>query len=262
MLNDATHNATLPDGSQASAVDQVVGSLRDLIRDQALIIGDVLPSEMELAASLGASRNTVREAIRILKAYGVVESRKKVGAVLTDRRQAAIMEAFSFAIDLSAETFRDIQGFRRLIEMNLFDMVAPALPQVARGPLLADMAALNAAMGTATDPLEAARLDYRFHKALIDAAGNRTLSEMYAMLKPVIRRVMETGKTQARALDAATSEHAALLDAMRDDDGLAFRYHISRHLDAGLDFIPAKKPAQPSRRAAAPNDPRNPGGSQ
>ncbi|MBA1914608.1 FadR family transcriptional regulator, partial [Escherichia coli] len=81
-------------------------------------LGDALPSEAELASMFGASRNTVREAIRILKAYGIVESRQKVGAVITDRRQQALMDLFSFAIDISAESFLDIQGFRRLIEVN------------------------------------------------------------------------------------------------------------------------------------------------
>ncbi len=242
MLADAAEIAEqgAPDSGAGSAVDQVVDSLRTLIREGGLSVGDVLPSEVDLAARLGSSRNTVREAIRILKAYGVVESRQKVGAVLTDRRQAAIMDAFSFAIDLSAETFRDVQGFRRLIEMNLGEIIVGKIP----ADTLADMAGFNDQMALATDPLQAAQLDYAFHKALIDAAGNRTLSEMYAMLKPVVQRVMETGKTERRALDAASTEHAAILEALHAKDRLAFAYHMSRHLDAGLEFIPPERPAR------------------
>ena len=219
---------------RGSAVDQVVDRIRDLIRDRGLTVGDVLPAEMELAAMSGASRNTVREAIRILKAYGIVESRQKVGAVITDRRQAAVMDVFSFAIDLSADTFRDVQGFRRLIEASLGDLLIGRIPESA----LREMEALNEQMAGADDALEAARLDYLFHKVLIDAAGNRTLSETYLMLKPVIRKVMEAGKSQRQGIDTASSSHKQIIAALRDEDRLAYAYQMSRHLDYGLAFVP------------------------
>ena len=65
-----------------------------------------------------AARNTVREAIRILKAYGVVEVRPKIGAVIVNRHTDAVLDLFSFHMRLSPDTFRDIQGFRRLIKWD------------------------------------------------------------------------------------------------------------------------------------------------
>ncbi|MBH0238311.1 FadR/GntR family transcriptional regulator [Methylobrevis albus] len=224
-------------GSEAasgSAVDQVVAAIRALIRERGLGVGDVLPSEAELGAMVGAGRNTVREAIRILKAYGIVESRQKVGAVITDRRREAVMDVFSFAIDISAATFRDVQGFRRLVEVNLAETLIGRLPAAT----LAAMAAENAAMAAAEDPAAAARHDYAFHRLLVEAAGNRTLAEVYAILRPVVQRLMETGKTERRARDGAFREHAAILDALGTGDRLGYAYHMNRHLDAGLEFLP------------------------
>src|SRR5277367_5375891 len=83
------------------SVDQVVDHLRDFIREQGLREGAVLPPEAELAKLFGSSRNTVREAIRTLKAYGLIESRRRVGAVIIDRRQEAMMNLFSFAVDVN-----------------------------------------------------------------------------------------------------------------------------------------------------------------
>jgi DNA-binding FadR family transcriptional regulator len=226
-----------PPQERGSAVDAVVDEIRSMIRDRGLTVGDALPSEIELAVMFGASRNTVREAIRTLKAYGVVESRQKVGAVLTDRRQAAVMDLFSFAIDVSAETFRDIQGFRRLIEMNLGD----ALIGGAAQGFVADAAEINDRLALETDPIEASRLDFRFHQTLVEAVGNRTLCEIYGILEPVIRKVMELGKTQRVAIHHAADEHRGILDALREGDRLAFAYRMHRHLDAGLQYIPAAK---------------------
>lgn len=220
---------------RTSAVDEAVASIRELIRDRALGIGDALPSEIELAERFGASRNTVREAVRTLKAYGVVASRPKVGAVLIDGRRAAMHNLLATTTEISAETFRDIQGFRRLTEMTLADRLVGQMPEAA----LDAMAAANAAMLETRDPVTASACDFAFHMALIEAAGNRTLAEVYGMLKPVICRLMETGKSQRQVLHGAAAEHTRILDALATGDRIGFLYHMDRHLDAGLKVLPA-----------------------
>lgn len=219
--------------NRASAVDDVVRQIRGLIRERGLGVGDVLPSEVELAAMFDSSRNTVREAFRTLKAYGVAESRQKVGAVLTDQHQNAMRDLFSFAMEISVDAFRDIQGYRRLTEMNLFDLLADRLT----GEALAEMEAANAAILIAEDAERASELDFEFHRLLVDAAGNRTLSETYGMLKPVIQRLMLAGKSHRLTLEAVAAEHRDILQALRDRDRIAFVYHMDRHLSAGLEFI-------------------------
>jgi len=220
-------------GNRASAVDDVVRQIRRLIRERGLGVGDVLPSEVELAAMFDSSRNTVREAFRTLKAYGVAESRQKVGAVLTDQHQNAMRDLFSFAMEISVDAFRDIQGYRRLTEMNLFDLLADRLTD----QVLAEMEAANAAILTVEDAERASELDFQFHRLLVDAAGNRTLSETYGMLKPVIQRLMLAGKSQRLTLETVVAEHGDILEALRDRDRIAFVYHMDRHLSAGLEFI-------------------------
>lgn len=221
-------------GARASAVDGMVQHIRGLIRDRGLTVGDVLPSEGELAVMFDSSRNTVREAFRTLKAYGVAESRQKVGAVLTDQHQEAMRDLFSFAMDISVDAFRDIQGYRRLTEMNLFDLLVGRVSEET----LVEMDAVNVCIGQAATPEEASDLDFQFHRLMVEAAGNRTLSETYSMLKPVIRRLMLAGKSQRLALEGVVAEHAAIVQALRQADRIAFVYHMNRHLDAGLEFIP------------------------
>nr|WP_210294183.1 FCD domain-containing protein [Rhizobium sp. BK060] len=223
--------------NRASAVDDVVRQIRVLIRERGLGVGDVLPSEVELATMFDSSRNTVREAFRTLKAYGVAESRQKVGAVLTDQHQNAMRDLFSFAMEISVDAFRDIQGYRRLTEMNLFDLLAERLT----GQALAEMEAVNAAILTAQNAERASELDFQFHRLLVDAAGNRTLSETYGMLKPVIQRLMLAGKSQRPTLQAVVAEHCDILQALSDRDRIAFVYHMDRHLSAGLEFISTEK---------------------
>lgn len=232
----------MEEGNKASAVDDVVRQIRALIRERGMGIGDVLPSEAELAAMFDSSRNTVREAFRTLKAYGVAESRQKVGAVLTGQHENAMRDLFSFAMEISVDAFLDIQGYRRLTEMNLFDL----LMERASEKIFAQMELVNDAIIAAESPEQASELDFQFHKLLVDAAGNRTLSATYGMLKPVIQRLMMAGKSQRLTLETVAIEHYAIVQALRSRDRIAFSYHMDRHLDAGLKFIPNASRLAPS----------------
>lgn len=217
----------------ASAVDVAVARIRKLIKARKLGIGDVLPSEAELALMFATGRNTIREAVRTLKAYGVVESRQKVGAIITDGRQVAMTDLFAFAMDISADSFQDIQGFRRLTEMNLGETLIGRITDTE----LDAMAEINGMMEASQDVDRASEFDFRFHQALVDAAGNRTLSEIYAMLRPVIRRLMKTGKSRRDALHAAAGDHRDILDALRHKDRIAYTHYMNRHLQSGLEYL-------------------------
>ena len=92
-----------------SAVDTVVNQIRALIADEGLKVGDSLPTERELCSLFNASRNTVREAMRIVKAYGLVEVRQKIGATIIDNRMSRAFELFSFnTMEVSRKTFSDV----------------------------------------------------------------------------------------------------------------------------------------------------------
>jgi DNA-binding FadR family transcriptional regulator len=222
-------------GEPGSAVDHAVGSIRELIRARSLKVGDALPTEMALAAMFGTGRNTIREAIRILKAYGIVESRQKIGTVITDRRWHAAMDLYSFGLDISAETFEDVQGFRRLIEINLADAI---FARIDAGTI-AELRRLNEELRGA-EVLHATELDFAFHTTLVETAGNRTLSDVYGIIRPIVMRLMELGKSVRVALDGTYLEHADIIAAIEARDRIAYAYHMSRHLRAGLRF--ARKP--------------------
>jgi DNA-binding FadR family transcriptional regulator len=236
-MEDGMTLAVIPIDEKGSAVDQAVDSIRSLMRDRNLVVGDALPSEVDLAAMFGTSRNTIREAIRMLKAYGIVESRQKVGAVITDRRQQALMELFSFAIDISEESFLDIQGFRRLIEVNLADQLFAHIGEED----ITRLEQINAGMKAAPELAEAASYDFKFHAALVGFAANRTLSQVYGILQPLLQRLMEAGKRSRVAIESAYEEHADIIRAIRERDRLGYAYHMNRHLHAGLRFIQPTK---------------------
>ena len=217
-----------------SAVHQLVGQMRDMIEAEGLVTGNSLPTERELSDRFGVGRNTVREAIGVLRAYGVIEVRPKVGAVLINRHVAAALDVFAFQLTISPETFSDIQGFRRLVEVTLFDALAPRITPTD----LSVLAAHNADMLNAQSVEASAAADYGFHLALIAIAGNATLRDVFRIMEPVVLRLMETGKaTRGRVL--AHESHVQIIKALTTGDRLAYQYFMTDHLQQGLGFIPA-----------------------
>ena len=223
-----------PNERGSSAVDIVVQQIKAYIQEHGLGPGSQLPSEREIGLMFDASRNTVREAFRTLKAFGVVDVRPKVGAVLVDAKMDAALDLFSFHLTFSREAFRDVQGFRKLIEVGSYDAIAEKIAPAD----LAHLRALNEAMGQAETAIGMAERDFDFHHDLLAIAGNDTVVKIYQIMKPMISRLMETGKAiGSKGLTMRT--HAEIVDALEAGDRLAFQYLMSSHLDHGLAFIPA-----------------------
>lgn len=213
-----------------SAVESLVEQIKTLIDAGNLGVGDPLPSERELCEMFSTSRTTVREAMRILKAYGVVDVRPKVGAVIIDRRMDAVFDLYAFnTLELSRQTYLDTQGFRQLIEVGAVE----ALFELATAE---DIAALRAANDAMRDEgaQSAARHDFRFHSRLVGILGNQQVAEIYRIMKPVMLRIMENGVARMKSNGANFDEHAAIVDALESRNRLAYQYHVSHHLEAGL----------------------------
>jgi GntR family transcriptional regulator, transcriptional repressor for pyruvate dehydrogenase complex len=225
---------------RVSAVDRLVEQIREMMTDRGLRIGDPVPTERELGEMFQAARNTVREALVVLRAYGLIETRPKVGAVVAAGHGEAIKRLFAFHQGISPDSFRDLQGFRRIIELGVGEQVILTATE-------ADFDALslvNDRLLTAASVTEAAQADYDFHEGIIALGGNRTTLAAYRMLSPVIVEVMQIGKS-ARPVQADThSAHAEIVAALRARDRVAYAYLMSRHLEFGLRFV------------AGANDPR------
>lgn len=214
-----------------SAVEALVGQIKALIDTRNLGVGDPLPSERELGEMFASSRTTVREAMRILKTYGVVDVRPKVGAVIIDRRMDAVFDLYAFnTLELTRQTYVETQGVRRLIEVGAVD----ALFERVVTADLAQLSAINDRMRDEIGIASTARQDYEFHLALVGIMGNSQVTQIYRLMKPVMLKIMENGVARRKAQGQNYEEHAGIVDALGSRDRLAFQYRVTQHLEAGL----------------------------
>ena len=97
-----------------SLVDQALEQLRTRIKDGAWEVGQRLPTEPELAAELGISRNTVREAMRVLAFAGLIEIRQGDGSYLRGR-----VDPMGTLRALSSCSLEQIRETRHILEVEV-----------------------------------------------------------------------------------------------------------------------------------------------
>jgi GntR family transcriptional regulator, transcriptional repressor for pyruvate dehydrogenase complex len=198
-----------------------------------LTVGSRLPAERALAEQLQVSRTSVREAIRILEAMGVVRagvgSGPEAGTVVTADPAAALGSALRLHVATSHLPVRDIVQTRVLLESWAAAHARPgAVALAAAAALLAEM---ESAQGT--DAFLA--LDARFHVALAEAAGNAVVGAMMGSLREAIQRyaaqltanLPDWGATAARL----RAEHAAILAAVNAGDGQRAAVLVAAHIE-------------------------------
>ena len=142
-------------------MDRLVEEIREMMTDRGLRIGDPVPTERELGEMFQAARNTVREALVVLRAYGMIETRPKIGAVVRGRHMARRSSGSSPSTTASRPTaFRDLQGFRRIIELGVGEQVILTATEADFDAL----ALVNDRLLTAASVTEAAQARLRFSR--------------------------------------------------------------------------------------------------
>lgn len=202
--------------------DSIARTIGIRIAAEQLLPGDLLSGEIEAAEQLEVSRTAYREAVRILSAKGMVESRTKTGTRVSPRSRWHILdpEVLGWFLETKpSETFvRDLFGLRMMVEPW-----AAAL--AARTRTRADVEAMGDALGTMgrlhLTTEEGRMADRAFHQAILAATGNEMIVALAPSVTAAIRwTTLFKHRTQRLPRDPMP-EHRAVFEAIRasDQDG-------------------------------------------
>ena len=159
----------------APLTDQAIAKIKALIVSGEFTAGAKLPKEQELAARLGLSRNSLREAVRALTMIGVLEPRVGDGTYVTSLEPELLLTGMGFVSDLLAgSTLLEVHQVRRIMEPVATGLAATRLTDE-------DFEALEACleqMETAETMQAFIDSDTEFHRIIVMAAGNATLASL------------------------------------------------------------------------------------
>lgn len=195
---------------RGSLVDTAINSLREAIQKEYWSIGQRLPVEAELSESLGVSRNTVREAVRVLVHVGMLDTRQGDGTFVRSTRDPG-------------------ESFRRVSRSRLGDQLEVRIMLEAEAAGLAANRRTSEDLKQMTDALDhrasasgdlAARVshDERFHHAVVEAAHNPALLEMYRYFAQSVAETIERTEKDADLPEPSQEEHELLLAAIRQQN--------------------------------------------
>jgi GntR family transcriptional regulator, transcriptional repressor for pyruvate dehydrogenase complex len=118
----------------SSLVDKVANLVK-LLQEKKLKVGDSIPQEIELAETLGVSSTVIREALLRLRMMGLIDSKKKKGAVIISPDLFAIMSKSMNPHILDQDTLREILEIRLVIEIGMADLIFQRITKANIGEL-------------------------------------------------------------------------------------------------------------------------------
>jgi DNA-binding FadR family transcriptional regulator len=194
-----------------SLVDQALEQLRLRINNGTWQVGQRLPTEPELAAELGISRNTVREAMRVLAFSGLIEIRQGDGSYL--RGVADPLDMLQALSQCSLEQARET---RHILEVEAVGLAAERRTDE-------DLLALRAALAISSEHFHGdleryIACDLLFHQRLVDAAHNPTLSQLYRYFSSVVGAQLRQALHVTPRRQAVFDLHQHMLDAVEQQD--------------------------------------------
>jgi len=206
----------------------VADKLAGMIAAGTLQVGDVLPSERELAAALRVSRQSVRGAIAHLVELGVlaVSQGARTRVISTDSLPEPGQAGR--AREVNRYGLEAVHAARLAVERTLVGEAAERVDETTLAALHASLAAQREALD---DPVRFIILDREFHRMLYRAGGNPVLADfvtdLYAYMMSHRRRAI----ARPGALERSFSDHEAIVGAFdRGDRGAAMRA-IRRHIE-------------------------------
>jgi GntR family transcriptional regulator, transcriptional repressor for pyruvate dehydrogenase complex len=200
----------------APRTETAIARIRDLIVAGELAPGSRLPPEHELAAQLGLSRNTAREAVRALVTARVLDVRRGDGTYVTSLSPGLLLEGIGSAVEL----MRD-DGALEVLEVRRY--LEPAATALAAGRIDQDglraLAASIQRMREAADDEQFVAHDAEFHARVAEASGNGTLASLLAGLSSRTMRVrVLRAMSDAEALRRTIEQHEGIYAALAAGD--------------------------------------------
>jgi GntR family transcriptional repressor for pyruvate dehydrogenase complex len=190
--------------------------------------GDKLPSERELAESLGVSRSSIRDAIRSLELMGLVEPRQGAGTVVREISADTLMNPLTNVLRHKMELVGELLDFRKMLEPPLAARAATH----ASDEELEEMEEILRRQETKLHGGELAiEEDSEFHYSIAMASGNSVVLKVLDVLMDLLRDTRERSLQLEGRPQKSLAGHRRVLAAIKKRDAEAAKAAMRRHIE-------------------------------
>jgi GntR family transcriptional repressor for pyruvate dehydrogenase complex len=208
--------------------EQIADQIQEMITAQRIRPGEKLPNERDLAKTLGVSRPTIREAMRLMQHRGLIVRKPGGGTYLIQMGTEAVSESLDRYFWIKDCSYDDLFQVRESLEPVAAALAAEHVtPEEMR--LLEDRLATLSEGFLSGDPRMLATTDSEFHIAIAQASGNALLAAICAGIDDLVRKWNERSSTEIFD-EPATKSHLAILLAIKDHDPQRAREAALAHI--------------------------------
>ena len=209
-------------------INQIVQSLHSYIIDDNVKPGTELQPERELAKRLGVSRFSLREALRVAQAQGLLEIRQGRRPRVASPSAAAAAEVIGLTLRRTKSTFLQLVAARELLELEIVRLAALNITPSD----LEKLAKTISDMRENSDDLAlCAEKDIEFHTVMLKASGNVVFEIMLLPVAKLLKESREKTLSFATGVARALECHGRILEELRRHDGEAAAREMKKHLE-------------------------------
>jgi GntR family transcriptional repressor for pyruvate dehydrogenase complex len=194
---------------------QAAHQIRELIRSGELNKGDRLPSERELSGHLGVSRTVVREAIKMLRASGVLKARIGVGTFVAEDLVNILEDPLSYSNDPESKKIDDLQQVREVLEPTIAALAAQNATEESIAKMEQAIFEMERNMSNGHKYIEA---DNVFHITLAEATGNSVFVLMVNSIVDLLQAARRLAISSPGAAERSSFCHRQILNAIKARD--------------------------------------------
>lgn len=218
--------------ARTSLVTEVQDAIKELIYERKLKPGDPLPTEHELVETLGVSRNSIREALKVLEATGVVVIRRGYGMAVGEMSLNALISELVFHARIStregAKQLRDLVDLRSALECSLIARASKVI-----GP--DELRAIDATVIAMEREADAGRFspddDRSFHELLYRPLDNPFISQLLAAFWDVFNILQADLPQSTDTPEEIAAVHRKIYSALADSNPAQAAVELERHFD-------------------------------
>ena len=206
---------------------EIARQLLDYLLSGQIKPGDRLPSERQLAETLGVGRSAVRDALRPLLLLGVLEARQGDGTYLRKPESVLLPQAVEWGLLLGEHTTFDLVEARTYVEIATAELAAKRRND---DDLFGIRAALERMAAPDLDPEAFVEADLAFHLRIAEASRNLVLFGTLASIQSLLRVWISRVIGAAHDTGPSYREHIPIFEAIEKADGAAAAKAMGAHM--------------------------------
>jgi len=222
-----------------SVVQKVINRITVAINEGQFKIGDRLPSEYMLMEELHVSRNSLREAMKILSALGIIEIKRGDGTYICAQLKPSIFDSLIYDLILVSSTSEEIVELRQTLDETVLRMAIEKRTDEDIEDLKAYVRQMRQYFSSG-EMSRAAEADYEFHLCLIDCCRNAFLSRIVKGVYSLFEHSIEKNIRTEALFAKADEHHQEILDCLITRDYGRVKATVANSLSSWKDNIKSK----------------------